>query len=695
MKMRKRFFLSILVFCMVIAATTPVYANKSSRAIYWTRAEINELVGNLGSVLSNSSRADLTQYLEDTLDAAGTVLAQGAIDHKTGLATKRALQYASRLGVDLNSNSSLWTDAPFAIYEVNALSPDMRVPDIIPADGKISEKISVISAQNEYEAASFVLAPLADVEAVEFTISDLQSDDDNVIAASQIDMRVVKHWYQLGTAWHSYFYDPYKKVLTPELLLHDENLIKVDHETQKNYLRIDYPTGSVYKDTTSPINMFEDPIEDSPVLLPIELKQGESKEMWITTKVDTGTPEGIYTGTIDITADGVQVGQLTLEIQVLPFELPKPKTYHNVEKDFRALMYTVSRVKDYMAKTGNNAELVDTKLLNEYKNMVEHGLTNISSYYYEADKPEQFIRQYELMKEAGFDMSFILGVKQTFPNNGSYTAFSNYLTAKAAYEANPTPANEDTMNALYATHMQFVEDWKVVLRDTYDAVTEIVGHNNLYFDAWDEAALNRLLWQQEWWTYIQEELGAKVYATGHDLHLGLDVKEQFLNWVGEPTREKADAWHAFGEDKMITNYALPHTAPENPDFMRQRHGMWPYKANYDAIYNYIYYENWNGTAWNDEIDGTFRNLTIVYPTKTDIIDTTAWEGFREGIDDTRYATKLKQLAQEAIASGDAERIAAATKAEAWLEETDERSTNSSLLRLEMIYHILTMLKLAE
>jgi hypothetical protein len=195
------------------------------------------------------------------------------------------------------------------------------------------------------------------------------------------------------------------------------------------------------------------------------------------------------------------------------------------------------------------------------------------------------------------------------------------------------------------------------------------------------------------WKYVKEELGANLFATGHDSHMDLETKEDFLNWVGEPTREKADAWHAFGEEKRITNYAYPHTGPENPDLMRQRHGLWLYKANYDATYNYIYYENFLNT-WNDEIDGTFRALNLVYPTKTDIIDTLAWEGYREGIDDIRYATKLKQLAADAVASGEPARVSAANKALAWLETTDERSTSADLIRLEIVHHILKLLDAA-
>jgi hypothetical protein len=121
--------------------------------------------------------------------------------------------------------------------------------------------------------------------------------------------------------------------------------------------------------------------------------------------------------------------------------------------------------------------------------------------------------------------------------------------------------------------------------------------------------------------------------------------------------------------------------------------MWTYKANYDATYNYIFYEG-PPNIWNDNsIAEEFRNFNLVYPTKTDLIDTIAWEGYREGIDDIRYATKLKQLAADAIASGQQDRVTAANNALTWLEAVDERSINQDLLRLEVIRHILRMLDL--
>ena len=698
--MRKRLLIAALILCLAFMAGAPAMANSgvgASDSGVWTEAEIAALMADLEAAIGEADeRPQLQQFLEGVSAEAEAVMASSDISDEDGLAVKGALQYAVKLANDAKAKPDLWADTPFIVYEVPALSAEKRLPYTLPKDGRISETVSVISAQDEYEAASFIMVPLSDADSVTFTVNDLQGDN-GVIPSTAVDMHVVKTWYQGGTAWQSYFFDDTLDVLVPELLLHDENLILVDHEQKKNYLRVDYPEGSQYIDVfTKPAKKFDhwaEPVADSEVLLPIELKQGESKQMWITTKVPAGTPEGIYTGTIDITADGAPAGQLELKILVLPFELPAPKTYYNLDKDFYVLLFHESRVWEYMTWTGGNAALVDEKLLNTYRNMAEHNAVNIPAPGYVSSRADHFLHQLDLMEQAGLDLDPLFGAGAAFAPYQHFNDYNNYMTAKAAYEADPTEAKRVVMETHYNNWRTGIENHKQHIWEAYHAISNHLGHTNMYFDGWDEAGWSLLQWQQEMWQFVKEEVGAKLFATGHASHMDLEIKEDFLNWVGEPTRERADAWHAFGEDKMITNYAYPHTGPENPDLMRQRHGMWMYKANYDAVYNYIYYENFLN-VWNDEIDATFRQFNLVYPTLTDVIDTIAWEGFREGIDDIRYATKLKQLAEEALASGQADRIAAANKALTWLEATDERKVNADYLRLEMINHILTLLELA-
>ncbi|WP_256757789.1 hypothetical protein [Cohnella sp. WQ 127256] len=699
--MRKRYLSTIIIACLILSLAPSALANSgvgSSVTGTWTLSQLIDLKGKLDTAISSTSRMKLKAFMEEARDDAAAVIASPTVSQETGLRTKEALEYALKLVKDAEHTPGLWTETPFVVYNAPALSPEKRLPNTLPTDGTISDQVKVVSAQGEYEASSFVMVPLVDLSSVTFAVYDLQGTAGS-IPADAIDLRVVKTWYQGGTAWQSYFFDDSKDVLTPELLLHDESLVRTDHTTKHNSVRVNKPGGPQYVDVSgSPpaqFSTFKNSFEDSPTLLPIELKQGESKQMWITTKVPTGTPEGIYTGTIAIKADGVPTGQITLKIRVLPFELPSPKTYYDLNKDFYTMMYHSSSLANALTGTNNNVQLAETRLLNQYRNLVEHNVVNLpTNASINLNQPQVFLRQLELMEQAGMDLNPLFGASHLFPSNEDYSKFTLYLQAKAAFETNPTPANQALMEQRYAAYQQTVVPTKAYVQQAFNLVTQALGHTNVYFDAWDEAEWNRLLWQQDMFKFVKEELGAKVFATGHETHFNLEIKEDFLNWVGDPTREKSAAWHALGDDKIITNYANPHTGPENPDLMRQRHGMWMYKANYDAVYNYIwYYESPQVSAWSDYVDATYRAFGFVYPTQTDVIDTLAWEGFREGIDDIRYATKLKQLAADAQASGDALRVATANKALNWLEVTNERVVNSDLLRLGLISHIMKLLDL--
>ncbi|MBR3708850.1 MAG: hypothetical protein IKM17_07560, partial [Lentisphaeria bacterium] len=136
----------------------------------------------------------------------------------------------------------------------------------------------------------------------------------------------------------------------------------------------------------------------------------------------------------------------------------------------------------------------------------------------------------------------------------------------------------------------------------------------------------------------------------------------------------------------IGNYAGPHTGPENPDYMRRRHGLGLYKKDYDMMYNYGYHEG----GWNDFHTNTYRNMNLVQYVRDGVIDTLAWEGIREGIDDIRYATCMLKLAEEAVATGKTDQVYAGKKAMQFLALLKEEEACLYAARMEMIRHILTL-----
>ncbi len=558
----------------------------------------------------------------------------------------------------------------FDTYAVPALSSIPRLPDKMPTDGRLSNQLRIVAAQGEFEPASFVIAPRADVARLELKPTPLIGTGGQ-IPVGAVDIKVVKTWYQGGTAWYSYFGDSNRRELVPELLLNDETLVKVDREKQENYLRV----GNEYRWISYPaekaekfFNYLTEPVADSKTLQPVQLVKGENKQIWVTVKVPENTPAGIYRGPIQLLADGRPAGAVNLEVRVLPFALPAPKTYYDTDKDYLVTLYATN-VLEVARRLKLPQEEVDRLQLAWYRNLIAHNVVNIRSDLNLSNKPdraqamEDVRHELRLLKQAGATMKPLLS------------------SGRVAYVSNA----ESKDPSLYR---QRIDDLARTLK-------EEVGHSDIYITSWDEAGVAHIKQMRELAEYSASK-GLKLWVTtANNKHFNLaGYMMDYANHGGWPERQHAATWHAIGS--KVASYAGPHSGVENPNVYRLWEGLGRYKANYDGSFNYKYnsqlhltlHEKWKQNTWNDFLGEKFRQFNLVYPTANGPIDTIAWEGFREGIDDVRYATKLKQVAAEAIATGKVETMFTAKKALMWLELLDERTADLNGVRLEMIEQIL-------
>ena len=557
-------------------------------------------------------------------------------------------------------------NALFTTYEVPALSSIKRLPDELPTDARAGTRLSVVAARGEFESASFVVAPRADIAEFELQASPLRGKGGRIPAAS-VDIKVVKCWYQGGTAWYSYFADSNRRELVPELLLNDEQMIKVDREKKENYLRVgDQYTWISYPrdEATEPFNYLIEPVADSEVLQPVKLKKDENKQFWITVKVPETIDAGLYQGKIDLIADGETVGAMNLAVQVLPFKLPLPKTYYDLERDYLVTLYSTG-ILDMSDRLGIDPQIADELQSAIYEDLLDHNVFNCRSDLTLAHKQDRaqavadLRRELRLMKKAGFSMKPLL-----------------------------------SRGWAYWAGEESVEKYEARLDLLIQTLEEEVGHRDIYIASWDEANVERTKVIRQLAEYANSK-GIKLWLTtreGRQFNLA-GYAIAYANHGGWPKRENAATWHALGA--RVASYAGPHTGPENPDVFRRWEGLARYKANYDGSFNYRYfselhstlYKKWKQNVWNDFAGSAYRQMNLVYPTKEGMIGTLAWEGFREGIDDVRYATKLKQDAARAISSGRIEAVYAAKKALMWLELLDEKTADLNAVRLEMIEYI--------
>ena len=135
--------------------------------------------------------------------------------------------------------------------------------------------------------------------------------------------------------------------------------------------------------------------------------------------------------------------------------------------------------------------------------------------------------------------------------------------------------------------------------------------------------------------------------------------------------EEISRWHAVGAE--VVSYAEPFPGSENPMLFRRKPGFWMYKFGFDGhmLHGFTNYRiPFNEFAEDVAGDGNYRNFTMAYPMRDGLINTLALEGYREGMDDVKWATALVKLARVHRESADVDVRREARRALAWFDGCD-------------------------
>ena len=545
-------------------------------------------------------------------------------------------------------------------YSVPAMSETQYLPNVYPEDGLPGVPVRIIAAGGEYEPGSFLLYTGEKLGKLSFEVEDLKNKDGLVFPKSALDLKVVKVWYQNGNGWFSYFQDNGLK-LCPELLLNDEELIKVDTEKVANYARLTEEDGSVSYRWLTPPRDVDNRIEDAPgyrldesfcAMKPnfkdAETFQGatlvphEFKQFFLTAHVTDQKP-GLYTGNITLkNKKGKVVGKVPVELRVLPFKLPEPKTYFDLDKDFLVFFCEYVSFELIRQINGNDPELAEKQMKAILENFVAHN-----------EKAPSYREVYTyktLARDAGMDLSrFVYG--------------SMTLTD--------------------------IANMKFEARRAKEAVERDYGPAEQYYMGWgDEYGLS-ILRAIRPMIDIYKGMGFKFPVNSrHGYSAGGYLADLFWPpiWPEQSSQQTTTKFHFLGGDTHIGWYATQHVGVENPAYIRRQYGFGPYRAGFSVHYNYAHHLN----GYNDIRGNTYKSMNFVYGDGNGVIDTLAWEGFREGMDDIRYATLLQQLARPLVDSVNLRAKYAAKKALQLLADMDTESFDQTTARLEIIRHILTL-----
>ncbi|MFA7229954.1 MAG: hypothetical protein WC071_01665 [Victivallaceae bacterium] len=539
-----------------------------------------------------------------------------------------------------------------AIYVVNPVSSIKILPDSLVIPGKISKNIEITACNGEFEPASFVVKSDINIDSLNVKTSDLKSDN-NTINAAFVDIKAVKCWYQAGSAWYQITQDKSQKALVPELLLNDNSLIKIDCDKKDNYVKLDMKDGTKYvnvkdiKKTT--IDNF--PVKDSPEFKPLSIPAGKASQIWITVKIPDEAKPGIYNGEISLFNSNTLMDKITIKVNVLPFKLLEPYLASSI--------YYLSRLNRKYPAGVIGAEFgaewrSEKQLRAELKNMIDHGITRPINYQFnisfDSDR-ELLVKYINACKESGIKLDSIFTMQ----------CFGNTI-------------NDSDLQKITSKVRQMVDFVKPY------------GTEELYFYGIDEAQEGRLMSQRKVWQAIKNG-GGKIYAAGKRAKNfeSMGDLQDMLICAGAPFREEAERWHR--RNKKIFIYANPMAGVENPEIFRRNYGFMLWKSKYDGIANY---QGSFGNGWNDFDHPQYRDHSFVYPTVNGVINTIAFEGYREAIDDIRYLTTLLREIDIAKNSTNSRLWEHALAAEDFLEKMDAEKNNLQEIRDKIIQYILQL-----
>lgn len=566
----------------------------------------------------------------------------------------------------------LLAQSTFRYWNVPPISDIPRLPKTKPVDGTLNGNIDFIAAPGTFEAASIVMSANENISNVTLKISDLKQTSGEIIPASAIDPRIVKVWYQAGSAWHSGRNMIKVRKLTPELLLHDENVVKVNQKNRHNYVRVrpDYwtnmsrPRGDKTLKDQPGVSFEEFGVIDSKTLLPFRLLKGRFKQLWFTLGVPEKAKPGLYTGTITFLTQNQNLGSGKIRVRVLPFHLSPALTRYAPDQKFASSIYYKGVISEPEKGDVSGWFKTTQQLRHDLKNMVEHGVNNPMIHQYEYSYSPKLLRKVlRIRQEVGMDNEtiYLLGPEKN-------------MKFKIASDPQSLAKLKEQVSKIIAICREF-------------------GAKEVYFYGMDEARGEIIRKQIPVWKTIQAA-GGKVYVAGcmaiepNPFKMAGNALNILIN-NGHTEKHYADIWHSAG-NKLWT-YSNPQVGVENPQIYRKNYGFDLWSKDYDGACTFILHQGY-GHPWNDFDNRRYRDYCFTYPTKNGSIDTIAWEGYREAIDDIRYASTLKKKALDILADPKQKKLHKQAQADLkWLNNIDCQNVNLQYIRLQIIKKILKLM----
>ena len=579
------------------------------------------------------------------------------LDYQLARAAKAAPGNRARVAADWKAAGRA---GDVAWYAVPAMSDVMRLHDTYPADGRAAGELRAVVAQEGFASLSFELFAFRDFERVELEVSPLALDGATNAPPLSADLRVVKLWLQNGNGWISFFADRGLK-LVPELLLHDEGLVEVDLKRQANYARL----GDGTKVWISPpaeidarrLDPFRDDFRDADSIQPVALGANAFKQFFLTVGAARDQRPGVYRGKVVAKAGGATLCEIPVALRVLPFALPLPKQWGRPDAPYLPGCIDFNKFDAIVRRMDGDRARATAFYRNYLKSLRDHGILYPSV--------QQDAESYALLRELGFPLKPVVSGK-------SFAPWDKWLPG---------------------TRFGFLMDCIAGARKCAEYYRALVGHTDIVMTYGDEEpALHTVLHRSVAEIYRLVDPGLQVGCSGTWPIIYKAGWAYAINPTsGRPEDpERVRVWREIGGDCYSSPYALQHTGCENPQFVRMQHGLAPWLAGHGMSFNYEFAIG----PWNDLVKGAYKPMVIAYADGAGIVETLAWNGFREGVDDIRYASYLQELVDAVKRRGDQAAYLEGKKALQFLALQPLCGMDLDAVRMEVIERILRLREMA-
>ena len=551
-------------------------------------------------------------------------------------------------------NALLLLASAFTLWWVDPYGQAPYLPSAEPYQGCHTNVLSLAAAKDEIETVSFSVEPQRDMKKVDFVPSDLTGPGGAKIPASAADFSLVKVWYRAGGRWSTSFPgSPGKPELINDLVLHDDDLVRVDEKEKTIYLRIDYPDGPDYVDMkkrgAAHFSPCKYPVRDAKAFVPFDLKKGRFQQYWLTWHVPKDAKPGLYRGKLEVKEAGAPHASIPVELEVYPFELPDARAHYDTSKPFVCSWMGTPSLGGALSGF-KNYEQAERFARACHRSLAEHNIHDGGPGAFSVDDTDNMtIRDMIIQMQEGRTPRLVYAGGATV---GSWA--DPHDSGFVSPEENPE---------LYARVMKTMRDSAETQAKFLD---KYYGHRNALFCGVDECG--SWVHRRSFGFYAAlHEYGFDIWSdSGNAFDMGWCIG---VNDIAASARV-SDAWNWHKAGSCAQTYAGCFAGPANPQIWRRTKGLRYYFADFDGMYEYLfYYGAYN--HWNDfRTYGMYCQFQIAYLAYDGIIRTLAYEALREGQDDVRYMSLLKLRAEAAMKSADPKVRAVGKRHYVWLESQD-------------------------